>query len=151
MEILAIAAAQGNDGLVAELLGRGASVGKRREGKPGETPLFSAAAAGKEKCVRALLEAGADPDVRTSDQNPRKGWTPLMQAAQQGNGAVVGTLLEFGANPHLGDKKNGVTALEFATRASTARRIVPHFGGPPRLRAKGPTARLVLRLALWGG
>ncbi len=47
---------------------------------------------GNEEIVRLLLEAGADPEIRTGD------WSALAQAAGAGNIPVVKILLAFGAD-----------------------------------------------------
>ena len=60
----------------------------------------------------ALLEMGADPNSRDSD-NQR---TPLMKAASYGNEAVIRSLLVHGANKRLVDKE-GKTAADFAKLA----------------------------------
>src|SRR5262249_58264885 len=54
---------------------------------------------GEEEIVRMLLQAGADPEIRTGS------WSALSQAAGAGNLAVVKVLLEFGAdvNTKTGD------------------------------------------------
>ena len=59
-----------------------------------ETPLQVAAFAGQAQKVKALLEAGAQPDLRQEGR-----YTPLMFAAWQGHTEVVRLLLEAGARP----------------------------------------------------
>ena len=86
-----------------------------------------------ESCVRALLAAGADPDINIATHyvmtplhfassighdacvrtllgggaNPNvagfSGWTPLHDAVNKGHVACVRTLLGFGANPNVVD------------------------------------------------
>ena len=58
------------------------------------------ARAGDPAAVRALLAAGADPNVT----EPSRGQTALMWAAAEGNTAAVKMLLEFGANVNARSK-----------------------------------------------
>lgn len=57
------AVAGGDEGIVADLLTRGADVHARQE--LGFTPLHNAAAEGNETIIRLLLERGADPAARS--------------------------------------------------------------------------------------
>ena len=57
------AVAGGDEGIVADLLARGADVHARQE--LGFTPLHNAAAEGNETIIRLLLERGADPKARS--------------------------------------------------------------------------------------
>lgn len=66
----------------------------------GRTALFFAAGIGSEKCVRMLLEEGADLHWQDED-----GYTALHLAAGYVHTSVVKVLLEFGANPEEEDKK----------------------------------------------
>lgn len=58
------------------------------------TPLAYAAAKGNTDSVRALLEAGADPEYPLSNQNVRP--RPLHVACQHGNLDIVRILVEAG-------------------------------------------------------
>lgn len=76
--------------------------------------------------IRALLEAGANPDARTKESAPVRehllsitgtlewvdftGQTPFIAAARAGDIAVMRLLLEHGADPHIATY-HGTTAL----------------------------------------
>lgn len=64
-----------------------------------EIPLFCAAQSGSAECVRLILAAGADPDVRDD-----RGHTPLMAA---GSAEVVRALTVAGADVHAADDYGG--------------------------------------------
>lgn len=66
-------------------------------------PIHSAAAAGDNESVAALLEAGANPNVQQEG-----GYTPLHTAAHNNDRALVQLLLEHGANPTLADDEGVV-------------------------------------------
>lgn len=91
-------AGEGNAGVLTVLLQRGA----RPDAGAGETPaLFAAAAANHTECIRVLLEAGADINVRNT-----KGSTPLMAAAFHGKLDALRQLLDAGADRHLRNNDN---------------------------------------------
>jgi ankyrin repeat protein len=73
------------------------------------TPLMRASARGDVKAVTALLEKGANPNVRSSDTNI----TPLMFAAYFGHTAVIKTLIARGARIELKDTF-GAGAVDWA-------------------------------------
>jgi ankyrin repeat protein len=64
--------------------------------KDGETPLFSAARAGRLDQIRLLVDANAEVDL-VNDKNE----AALVQAAQRGAIDVVDYLLDAGAKPSL--------------------------------------------------
>ena len=106
-------AAWGGDvALVEALLARGADLA--RDGGPA---LFSAANAGKDAVVAALLAHGVPADVPNAD-----GWTALMAAAWQDQLDVARRLLAAGANPDHRDAR-GKSVLEWA-RESQKRAVV---------------------------
>ncbi|GAA2235222.1 hypothetical protein GCM10010232_22450 [Streptomyces amakusaensis] len=76
----------------------------------GDLPLCGAAVWDHEETVRALLAAGARPDLREAH-----GLTALVWAVTRGNGRTVRALLEFGADPELPDG-HGVPPLVLAAR-----------------------------------
>jgi ankyrin repeat protein len=73
------------------------------------TPLKFATEKGYTKCVKALLQAGANPNLQRGE-----GWTVLMTASEGGYKEIVKLLLQAGATPDL---KNscGYTALMYAS------------------------------------
>jgi ankyrin repeat protein len=75
-----------------------------------QTLLHDAAAHGRAAVVQYLLQAGADPNARTSD-----GLTPLAMAATNGQAAVVLPLLEGHADINAADP-NGWTPLDRAEK-----------------------------------
>jgi len=87
-------AAYGNPDVVAFLLQEedGADVHVRTHSRQC-TPLHGAASGGSAECARLLLQAGADPDARDSDEQ-----VPLHYAAQQGAGEAIRTLCKYGAD-----------------------------------------------------
>src|SRR4029077_13324418 len=95
----------------------------------GESALMWAAAENHLEVARALIEAGADLNVRSTALDtpklsfprsggpntpfPRGGWTPLMFAARQGAVDTAVALAEAGADLNVQDP-DGTTALVFA-------------------------------------
>src|SRR5207249_2710320 len=77
----------------------------------GETPLMTAARAGRVDAVNALIEAHADLKAKESVG----GQTALMWATAEGHADVVQALIKAGADVHQGSKK-GFTPLLFAAR-----------------------------------
>jgi DNA-binding transcriptional regulator YdaS (Cro superfamily) len=73
--------------------------------------LRSAAITGDVNVLRAMLDAGVDPNVRSST-----GATPLMRAAELGHTEVVQLLLERGADVNARDRQ-GNSALKLARAA----------------------------------
>jgi uncharacterized protein len=71
-------------------------------------PIHSAVAGRHGGVVGALLDAGADPNVRQ-----RHGWTPLQGAAEHGDVETVDRLLSAGADPGA-TNDDGVAAADLA-------------------------------------
>ena len=71
-------------------------------------PLHAAAFHGQIGCVKILVEAGVDVNLREEDGN-----TPLMSASSSGNVELVNWLLQHGADPTL-KREYGVGALHCA-------------------------------------
>ena len=87
-----------------------------------ERPLVSfAAGLGANDSVTALIEAGANVNVRDV-----LGMTPLMWAAHARSLAVVRTLIGAGADPRARDPR-GLTAASYAREAATDRRVYIPF------------------------
>ncbi len=61
----------------------------------GRSALLHAVIRGDVESVRLLLDAGADPDLKSA------GFTPLGQAALRGHARIVELLLKAGANPDI--------------------------------------------------
>jgi hypothetical protein len=74
----------------------------------GSTPLHAASANGRAAVVQALLEHGAEVDVRDAMDE-----TPLLHAARKGRGQVVRLLVEAGADVNARTRR-GMTAMKIA-------------------------------------
>jgi hypothetical protein len=77
----------------------------------GLTALRRASFKGNTQIVKALLEAGADPNIVDKDKR-----SPLIYAIIESlNPEIVALLLEHGADPNIPDKsKSGNTAIDYA-------------------------------------
>ena len=71
-----------------------------------------AAQNGHANCAQLLLEAGADPNVRTSND----GHTPLMWCAQEGDVKMARLLLDGGADPQIARASDGRNAVMLAAQ-----------------------------------
>jgi ankyrin repeat protein len=114
--LLAFAAEANATRVVRFLIAAGADVGKGKH----YPPLLAAVQNGGFETARALLGAGADPNVGTrfnGAPSPRtdrdSGWTPLMSAAVNGDVRLVKLLLKNGAKPNL-QTQLGRSALSLA-------------------------------------
>lgn len=105
--VLSLAVRQGHQEIVSLLIGHGADVNAVSEDRD-NSPLMEAATRGDEKAVRALMEAGADPDVTTKYNQ-----TALMLAIGEGHTEVVKYLLDRGARTDVVDYL-GMTAEKYA-------------------------------------
>ena len=125
--MLMAAANQGRVKMLKELLVRNADPNL---GSPltGETPLHAAAAKGfgegTTQCVKFLLEAGADPNVKAKTGVPTStyyrdikvvGETPLHLAAAYGTEEMIKLLLNYGADPSAKDAR-GESPLTWLSR-----------------------------------
>lgn len=117
----------------------------------GLTPLLYATRSGCERCVLAMLKAGADIDWPNPD-----GVTPLMSAIDNLNFDVAKLLLEKGANPHIRDLY-GRTPLYIAVDARiVARRGFGYTANSPvpgadRLARNKTSSTELIRLLLAAG
>ena len=86
----------GREQAVGVLLDAGADLAPHSK-NPMQVAAINCATAGRnERCVKLILEAGAD--VNTPQQ---KGYTPLMSAASAGSESMVNLLLQAGADTSL--------------------------------------------------
>ena len=100
---LMLAASQGHETVVAQLITSGARVDQ--ESNDGWTALMLAASQGHETVVGQMIAAGAMVDHMNDS-----GWTPLVVAANNGHSEVV--LRLFGAGGNINHENNvGETAL----------------------------------------
>ena len=105
---LHLAAYFGGADTVRFLLEKGSDIDSVAENTSKVRPLHSGVAGGSFDVVEALLEAGAEHDVRQEG-----GFTPLMGAAVGGSAEMVRALLSAGADPSaLTD--DGQSALDLA-------------------------------------
>ncbi len=111
---LHLAAFFGGADAVKALLAAGAPADADAENPLRVRPLHSAVASRDAESVRALLEAGADPNVRQQG-----GFTPLHGAAHAGDAELVRMLLDHGADPAL-ETDDGKDARALATGAAAA-------------------------------
>ena len=101
---------------------------------------MAAAKNGHEPCLRALLEAKADPTQATSD-----GATALIAAAQNGHEPCLRVLLEAKADPNQADS-DGATALIVAARNGhepCLRALLEAKADPNQATSNGVTALIV--------
>ncbi|MCD0451918.1 ankyrin repeat domain-containing protein [Actinocorallia sp. API 0066] len=176
-EALVDAARAGKLDRVSELLAEG--VPPDLPDSEGTTALYAAAVAGHGEAVRALLEAGADPNrasLGDSDGLPLCGaacwghdqtvaalleggaepdrtesfdWTPLKWAATGGHTAVVSLLLRHGADPNVATRTPPLHLAAERGAVDVVRLLLGHGADPAATDAEGRTA---LDLALrWTG
>ncbi len=93
--------------MVTKLMNGGISEGA-------EELMFQEAQKGGLTIVKALLDGGARPNLKTSQTNT----TALMLAAKRGDAQMVQTLLMKGADPHIENNK-GETAFDMAKDKAT--------------------------------
>jgi ankyrin repeat protein len=103
---LAITACEGDVSLVKQEIANGAN--PNGKGYQGVTPLFWAVACQSRKGMEALLNAGADPNQRLSDD---AGNTPMIGAAWADDPEVLKILLKHGGDPNAAYAGTGPSVL----------------------------------------
>ena len=125
LQVLCVAAQEGDVPVVAAWLDDGGGVDERCAAHDGATLLFAAAYGGQGVVVRMLLARGASVNLQDFH-----GITALMAAANQGHTAIVQALLDAKADASLQDE-NGGTALKrahFNKHTATAQLLRQHAG-----------------------
>jgi ankyrin repeat protein len=113
---------------------------------PAGSALLTAVARGRAETVRALLAAGADPNVR----QPDTGLTALMVAAGRGHGDIVTALLTAGADALTADPGAGATALHKACQGGSLAAVKALVDAGAFVDAVAPTTgHTPLMDALW--
>lgn len=120
----------------------------------GMTALLYAARGGLKEAVRALIEAGADPNTSSASDKT----SPLLIAISNGHFDVAAVLLDRGANPNLADE-SGLAALYatvdaewaplgWAPNPITGQEQTTHLALMKKLIEKGadPNARLLKKI-----
>ena len=106
---LLVAIEQHNEDVVDCLLAHGANANDKLSSEPGLTALCMAAQRGYLRILKALLDAGADPEKRAGD-----GSTALVNAAFKGHDDIARELIMAGADKRA--RSAGMTAEDFAER-----------------------------------
>lgn len=113
-QVLSLACIGGRDECIRLLLKYAPYIDVNFKGKQSCTALYFAALNNNEKCMKLLLENGADSNAK--DIN---GLTVLHMATRHNNENSVKVLLEYGADINL-QHENGFTALHWATSSFNA-------------------------------
>ena len=106
---LGLAAFFGQLDAVRVLIAAGADVQATARNAFKVQPVHAAAASRNLDVLRAVLEAGGDPNVPQ-----QQGFVPLHEAATSGNRAMAELLVKHGANPRLANEA-GKTSIDLAT------------------------------------
>jgi ankyrin repeat protein len=101
-------------------------------GNSNNTPLLSATENRDLLKMRALLEAGADPNLVSKDFQ----YTPLMEAVANKDVAAIQLLLENGARTDI-KNKYGQTALDMALKGGAGEEIELLLRNPPPVKKLG--------------
>ncbi|XP_077980292.1 transient receptor potential cation channel subfamily A member 1-like isoform X2 [Glandiceps talaboti] len=143
---LLLAAEEGYDKVVRQLLKNGADISSKDENR--RTPLALAATEGHRDTVKVLVENHAEIDVFDKNKN-----TPLHLSAANGHVAVTLLLLDEGATPTLTNdsEQNPLDAATFTLEEETAAAIVRHRTwkeviNQPTVEGYPPMKRLIERL-----
>lgn len=105
---LGLAAFFGHLAAVQALIASGADVHAMARNSFKVRPIHAAAASRNLEILRAVLEAGADPNMAQ-----QQGFVPLHEAASSGNRAMAELLVRHGANPTLANEA-GKTSIDLA-------------------------------------
>lgn len=135
------AAFRGDIVQLQSLLKKGVDVNAK--GTNGETALWMAAGAGHTEIVEALLERGADVNVK----DKAYGATALYMAAQEGHTNAVKVLLESKANVNIKREINGVTALMMAVQKGHTEIVKLLLAAGADVNAKANDGRAPLSIA----
>jgi ankyrin repeat protein len=119
------AARSGKFEAVQSLLARGAYIDARHEGRV--TALHTAIEQDEVEIALALIAAGADVNVQTSDEHRT---TPLILATKKGSEELIRALLDAGANPSVQDAE-GQSAADHAAYREELRALFPGSGSAP--------------------
>lgn len=107
---LGLAAFFGHVEAVRALIAAGADVHAEARNPFKVRPVHAAAASRNLDVLRAVLEAGGDPNVPQ-----QQGFVPLHEAATSGNREMAELLMKHGANPRLANTA-GKTSIDLATQ-----------------------------------
>jgi ankyrin repeat protein len=107
------------------LLAHGAHIDTRCEGRV--TALHAAVEQDEVELALALIAAGADVNVQTSDDDKT---TPLILATKKGQVELIGALLAAGADTRVQDA-GGQSAADHAAFREELRALFPEGGGTP--------------------
>ncbi|XP_066912686.1 leucine-rich repeat serine/threonine-protein kinase 1-like isoform X2 [Clytia hemisphaerica] len=110
-ELLHQAAIYDQHQLITDLLNVGGSGTVKSVDPEGRTPLHTAASHGSVRCVKALLERGADPNTISGIED--ECCTPVHHAAKRGHLGCLAALLEYEVNLDLKNSR-GKKALDVA-------------------------------------
>ena len=105
---VALAAFFGQSAAVRALIAAGADVNAAAKNPAKVAALHAAVAGGKLEIVKAVLEAGADPNAQQ-----QAGFRAIHEAGAKGNRAFADLLMAHGADPSLPNDE-GKSAIDFA-------------------------------------
>jgi ankyrin repeat protein len=133
---LALVAVRNAAATVRQLIADGHAADERDP--DGLTALMWAARVGAVDAMRALLDAGADPNAR----DHRNGWTPLIHAIHKQHVDAVRVLLEHGADPN--ERTDLFTPLMMAAADPDASvvTLLLSYGADPHVRGNGGATAL---------
>jgi ankyrin repeat protein len=144
---LAVAAAANNVSEIRRLLADGHLVNENVPNR--ETPLIAATRSGAVDAIRALLAAGADPDL-PDDRSTR--WPPIMHAIHTRQPGALQLLLEAGADDNArvggGGSPRPLVMAAAEPDATYVKLLLEHGANP---RADGDDGALVMAVATSGG